>query len=243
MRGGVRHDVVAQVRLTEGVLSFKVQNAGDPKDEDQFRMRVDGDYASVTFDDQTSVSDPLRFERVKTEATVSSDWELNRLYTADDSEVSNAEMKAIFEEDQRVRHNAKTDWKVVNKTDAERREETRKLLTAGALHNGKDYEEAAFVFQHGSQPEDYLLAHTLAMVAVSKGDATAIWIAAATLDRYLEKVGQKQVFGTQYSSNAQHVWTQEPYNHNLISDALRLQLGVPSQAVQAEQLKIYQRQQ
>jgi hypothetical protein len=96
------------------------------------------------------------------------------------------------------------------------------------------------VFQHGDRPEDYLLAHTLAMVSVSKGDPTAIWIASATLDRYLEKIGQKQVFGTQFSSDLQHHWTQEPYDRDLVSDAIRQQLAVPIQALQEEQLKALQ---
>ena len=38
----------------------------------------------------------------------------------------------------------------------------------------------------------------LALAAMEKGDAAARWIAAATLDRYLQKVQQPQVFGTQY---------------------------------------------
>jgi hypothetical protein len=241
----VRKDGVSRVRFVDGVLHFAVVNANDPKDEDLYAMRLDGDHAVMAFDDLPAdiVVAPWQFERADANAMVASDWNPNRLYMQGDSDVPSAEMEAIFKEDQRVRAVAKIDWEVVNKTDAERRLETRKLFATGALHTGKDYEEAAFIFQHGSQSEDFLLAHTLALVAVSKGDATAIWIAAATLDRYLEKIGQKQVFGTQYSSNAQHVWTQEPYNRDLISDALRLQLGVPSQAVQEEQLKIYQRQQ
>ena len=84
------------------------------------------------------------------------------------------------------------------------------------------------------------------MVAVSKGDPTAIWIAAATLDRYLENIKQKQIFGTQYSSSTpsgsqETTWTQEPYDRRLISDALREQLGVPRQALQTRQLQAYQR--
>jgi hypothetical protein len=178
---------------------------------------------------------------------VSTEWERNRAYTVGDFDIPNAQMKAIFDEDQRVRQpGEKIDWSVVGKTDAERREQTRKLLADGALHTGKDFEEAAFVFQHGDQPDDYLLAHTLAMVAVSKGDPTAIWIAAATLDRYLENIKQKQIFGTQYSSSTpsgsqETTWTQEPYDRRLISDALREQLGVPRQALQTRQLQAYQR--
>jgi hypothetical protein len=244
MRGGVRKDKVSQFRVVDGVLHFTVQNANDPKDVDAYVMRVDGARAMVMFDDLPAddVEEPDVFERVEVGATVALDWEPNRLCTARDSDVPNTEMEAIFKEDQRVRTVGKIDWEMVNKTDAERREQTRRLLAIGSLHTGKDFEEAAFVFQHGDSAGDYLLAHTLAMVAVSKGDATAVWIAAATLDRYLWKVGQKQVLGTQYSGDAKHEFTQEPYDRELVSDALREQLGVPSQALQLMQLKAYQSQ-
>jgi hypothetical protein len=244
MRGGVRKDSVSNFRLIDGVLHFKVQNASDPQDEDGYAMRLEGNRAVLAFDDLQGgdVAGPDLFEGVEPNATVALDWEPNRLYTARDSEVSNTEMEAIYKEDQRVRLAVPINWDAVNKTDAKRREETKRLLASGELHTGRDFEEAAVVFQHGDTANDYLLAHTLATVAVSKGDATAIWIAAATLDRYLMKVGQKQVFGTQYSGYAQHQWTQEPYDRGLVSDALREQLGVPSQALQLEQLKAYRSQ-
>jgi hypothetical protein len=244
MRGGVRKDKVSQLRVVDGALHFTVQNANDPKDVDAYVMRLDGARAMVMFDDlpADNADEPEVFERVEVGATVALDWEPNRLYTARDSDVSNTEMEAIYKEDQRVR-TGKIDGEMMNKTDAERREQTRRLLAIGSLHTGKDFEEAAVVFQHGATANDYLLGHTLALVAVSKGDATAVWIAAATLDRYLWKVGQKQVFGTQYySGDAKHEYTQEPYDRELVSDALREQLGVPSQASQLMQLKAYQLQ-
>ena len=40
------------------------------------------------------------------------------------------------------------------------------------------------------------MAHTLAMVAVARGDADARWIGAATLDRYLQAIGRPQVYRT-----------------------------------------------
>lgn len=244
IRGGIRHDRVTQVRLSDGVLHITAQNAIDPKDEDTYAMTVNGDHASLGYDDLGSgvVVAPMQFERAAPDATVATDWEPNRLYTSSDSDNSSAEMKAIFTEDQRVRTIPNVDWDMVSKTDAQRRDQTRKLLAAGALHTGTDYEEAAFVFQHGDKAEDYLLAHTLAMVAVSKGDSTAIWIVAATLDRYLKQIGQKQVFGTQFFTDPKNHWTQEPYDRDLVSDALRRQLAVPTKDLQNEQLKAYQAQ-
>jgi len=244
MHGGVRHDSVVRSHFADGVLHLTIRNANDAQDEDSYAMAVKGDRADLAFDDLPAgvVAEPRTFERAPGGAAVATDWEPNRAYVPGDSDAPSAEMKAMFDEDQRVRSAEHIDWNAIGRTDVERRVQTRKLLAAGALHTGKDYEEAAFVFQHGDSPLDYLLAHTLAMVSVSKGDATAIWIAAATLDRYLENIGQKQIFGTQFSSDPKSKWTQEPYERDLVSDALRRQLGVPPQRVQAEQLKAYQAQ-
>jgi len=244
IKGTVRHDLVVKATLTNGVLHLTIQNANDAKDQDTYAMTVKADHAEIADEDSDmGVSlDPRTFDRVPAGAAVATGWEPNRTYTSGDSDSPNPEMKAIFDEDQRVRQTSKIDWSVVGKSDAERREQTRKLLAAGALHTGSDFEGAAFVFQHGGTAEDYLLAHTLAMIAVSKGDSTAIWIASATLDRYLEHIKQKQIFGTQYSSDGKNSWTQEPYDRALVSDALRQQLGVPSQAMQAKQLQFFQNQ-
>lgn len=158
----------------------------------------------------------------------------------------NAEMSRIYDEDQADRTDSVTaiDWDKIAPRDEQRRLATHKLLAAGLLHTGEDYRRAAFIFQHGRTPDDYLLAHTLAMVAASKGSPGALWIASATLDRYLQAIGQPQVLGTQYTiPNASPDVTQEPYNRALVSDALRAELGVPAQARQAEQLEVYRQEQ
>jgi hypothetical protein len=90
------------------------------------------------------------------------------------------------------------DWQTeVPKHDEARREEARTLLEKPGL-SGEEYFYAAYLFQHGQDANDYLFAHILAMQAVALGYTRAKWISAATLDRYLEQIGQKQVFGTQY---------------------------------------------
>lgn len=144
----------------------------------------------------------------------------------------------------------------VRSRDAMRRAEARKLLAAGELKTAQDFHDAAFIFQHGSDPDDYLLAHILAVEAIVKGDAASKWIAAATMDRYLQAIGQEQVFGTQYLNKGylyvlQHKddpnaakspqaqergWTQEPYDRTLVADALRGEFNVPDQAAQAAKL-------
>lgn len=155
----------------------------------------------------------------------------------------NAEMTALFTADQAVRESAKpeqyADRAFVTKMiadDAARRAATRRLLDAGQLTTADDYYHAAFLFQHGSTPPDYLLAHTLAIAATAKGHKEAAWIAAATLDRYLQSSGQKQIYGTQYRSAKDTGPTMEPYDRTLVPDALRTALGVPDQAAQEVRL-------
>jgi hypothetical protein len=122
--------------------------------------------------------------------------------------------------------------------DTMRREEARSLMSAGELKTAQDFHDAAFIFQHGLQADDYLLAHILAIEAIVKGDASSKWIAASTLDRYLQAIGKSQVFGTQYSgSTNEKGTTQEPYDRILIPDALRNDFCVPDLAQQKKNLK------
>ena len=146
---------------------------------------------------------------------------------------SNAEMKAIYDADQadRAAGGAGIDWSVVTPRDEVRRARTLALVAAGALASGDDYWHAAFVLQHGSEPNDFLLAHTFAVIAAARGRTDATWIAAATLDRYLQKTGRPQIYGTQFNTSLEtRTTTQEPYDRTLVSDALRAALGVPPQA-------------
>lgn len=124
--------------------------------------------------------------------------------------------------------------------DAQRRKQVMDLISRGGLHTGQDFDEAAFVFQHGDRPDDYLLAHTLATVAIAKGSAKSRWIAAATLDRYLQKIQQPQIYGTQYfiGPNQGDKFTQEPYNRQLVPDSLRLDMCVPDQPSQEQVLNL-----
>lgn len=148
---------------------------------------------------------------------------------------SNPEMTAIFKADQDARKDlAGIDWATVMADDAKRRQGTRALLDAGALRSGEDFRHAAFVFQHGDTADDYLLAHTLALVAVARGRPDATWIAAATLDRYLQHIGRKQVYGTQFGTKPGEATTQEPYDRALIPDSLRTALRVPTKQAQEQ---------
>lgn len=144
------------------------------------------------------------------------------------------EIQRIFDADQKDRSHgpslpvSQEEWKKLSDRDEARRKRVRQLIDAGALTTGKDYRQAAFVFQHGATPSDFLFAHLLAMAGVSKGDEDSRWIAAAALDRYLESVKQSQVFGTQFSKRGpSEPWTQEPYDRDLLPDVFRKAFCVP----------------
>jgi hemerythrin len=148
----------------------------------------------------------------------------------------------LFEEDQKDRATANADWDKVSAHDTEHRKLVHQMLEAGALKTGQDFEDASFIFQHGDKPEDYLLAHILALAAMEKGDAKARWIAAATLDRYLQSVKQPQVFGTQYrwdheGPSPSKDATQQPYDTGLLSDAIRKEFCVTTYAGQQSNLE------
>src|SRR5215467_9206634 len=50
-------------------------------------------------------------------------------------------------------------WAGVRQRDAQRRTRALELLRQNLLTTGQDFEDAAFIFQHGEQADDYLLAH------------------------------------------------------------------------------------
>jgi hypothetical protein len=220
-------------------ITITVQNPMDPSDKDTYQISLaDSSHLKLKMGD--SPYEPAILTKAQTPSTPATDWDVSKTYPNDDSAVSSPEMQRIFEQDQKVRQpGVKIDWTAVSKSDAERREATRRLLSNGKLNTGEDFERAAFVFQHGSTPNDYLLAHTLATIAVKKGRGNALWIASATLDRYLQAIHQPQIYGTQFFTRPNEPTTQEPYDRTLISDPLRRQLGVPSQPSQDERRKQY----
>jgi hypothetical protein len=140
---------------------------------------------------------------------------------------TSAAMTALFDADQKARNGSgPIDWAVVGREDGERRKKTQALLEAGVLRSGDDFYHAAFIFQHGGGPDDFLKAHILATVSAARGNAAAIWISAATLDRYLQSIGKPQVAGTQFLT-VDGKTTQEPYERSIMSDSLRNALRVP----------------
>jgi hypothetical protein len=144
-----------------------------------------------------------------------------------------AEIKSLYDADQGDRTMMESsgsgswlpqDMMKIAERDVERRKRTRQLLDDGSLKSADDYYHAAMVMQHGDKPDDFLLANILANASVKLGREKSAWLAAASLDRYLMKIGQPQIFGTQFNSakpSDPSTWTNEPYNKTLVSDTLR----------------------
>lgn len=158
------------------------------------------------------------------------------------TEASNEELKALVARDQAIRTatSVKQDPK---ETDADRRVIVHRMISAGELHTGLDYRNASLVMQHSNTSDDYLLAHALAVIGAGKGDKTALWLSAATLDRYLQSIRQPQIYGTQYSkAPPQSQWTQEPYNRTLLTDVLRKATRVKTLEEQTKQAEEFDKQ-
>ena len=240
INGPIVHYPIIESSVTGNCLAFTTQNPADMNDKHNFRL-CPGAPGHATLRTDIPTFQPWPVTRDRGVVVVATNWDRSRTYFLGETSVSNEEMRQIFEADQKDRQGPieKIDRAVVSKRDSARRKLVRQLLAQAKLHSGKDFERAAFVFQHGDKPDDYLLAHTLATVAVARGYGGAIWISAATLDRYLHSIHQPQIYGTQFEINPEGKVTQEPYNRHLISDTLRQDLGVPSQAEQRIQEKQY----
>ena len=115
----------------------------------------------------------------------------------------NAEVMRLCAEDQadRAPGAGELDWKAVGARDAARLARVKEIYRAGELRSGPDFRQAALVLQHGNQPEDFLLAHELCVVAIAKGELDALWLCAASEDRFLMNLQRPQRFATQYRSD------------------------------------------
>ncbi len=77
------------------------------------------------------------------------------------------------------------------------------------------------------------------MRAAGLGHKDAEWIAAATLDRYLQSIGQPQIYGTQYRFPNGGGVTMEPYDRAFLVDALRKALSAGDLASRERKLAEY----
>lgn len=143
------------------------------------------------------------------------------------SPIDNAELLALYELDQLDRTNP-VDGEAVSQRDAQRQLRVRELLDLGGVQTGADFYHAALVFQHSDGVEGIELAHELAMIGMALGSREARWLAAASYDRLLTRLGRGQRFGTQYISagkdDPMHFAPMEPG----VTDGMRAILNCPA---------------
>ena len=231
----VRREASTARTLSDGGIEFVFPPArpGWPSDRITVRPHDDGTAQMVW---PAFAGTPYRLTRVETAAALGP-WDISRTYKADLERVSDPEVTAIYQADQAARSGGpQIDWTKVAAADATRRARMRVLLAEDHVASGDDYEHAAFIFQHGDRPEDYLLAHALPVIATARGSRNGAWIAAASLDRYLTSVGKPQIYGTQFFPGTVGV-AQEPYARDVLLDVIREASNVPSLRDQAAEMK------
>ena len=121
---------------------------------------------------------------------------------ASSTQATSTELAQMYADDQSTRgtmtQEAGFDWQTRARQDHQRNQRAKTILAACELSSGADFLHAGMVFQHGTTPQDALLAHELAVIAASKGDVRGPALAAKGLDRYLRGIGALQRFGTQF---------------------------------------------
>ncbi|PTX91253.1 hypothetical protein [Opitutus sp. ER46] len=138
----------------------------------------------------------------------------------------NPELARLFREDQDDRQAGQViDWSKVIPRDAARVKRAKELYNRGLLRTGGDYFHAAMVLQRADAADDFLLAHELCIVALLKGEKRARWLAAASEDRFLLKIGRPQRFGTQYRGRGDAA-AEPATGPAAVSDALRREFNV-----------------
>ena len=219
-----------------GTLRLVATKPGDAKEKTEFDFTVDASGEGRLKPAGAPIA-PWTLVRHTGEGQpqVWNGWDPKRSYLIDEPYVApHPAMADIYKADQAVRQSMASftaNAAQIEKDDAARRAQVRALLEKGELRAGEDFRLAALVFQHGSEPRDFLFAHALALVAMAKGDRSASWIAAASLDRYLQSIDRPQMFGTGFAPDGR---SQGSFDRDLVSDAIRRELNVPALAEQRQ---------
>lgn len=88
--------------------------------------------------------------------------------------------------------------------DAKRLVRVRELVQQDKIVTAEDFDRAALLFQHGDTPEDILVAHELSFIALLKKKGRGLGnLPVLAEDRFLERIGYRQRFGSQGRSFVQ----------------------------------------
>ena len=151
----------------------------------------------------------------------------------------NRDLYEVYQADQADRRTRPIDWDAVSPRDSLRRAAVGAMLLAGEVRAADDLYHAAMVYQHGESPESFLLANLLTREAVrlDPSHAYARQMVAMTHDRYLWNTGRPQVYGTQSRIGEDGLWTSEPFDPTVVTDAERVAAGSLSAEAKREWLE------
>jgi hypothetical protein len=94
------------------------------------------------------------------------------------------------------------DSKKIMEKDLMHRKRVGEMFGEGCLKSAHDYLNAALIYQHGDTPDHHYQAYIWANRAATIGNNNekneGKSMAATAIDRYLIKIGKKQLFGSQY---------------------------------------------
>lgn len=127
-----------------------------------------------------------------------------------------SELKDLFRADQDERKHhpdyGTPEYWILRERDAERRRRLEAIIASGGLKEPEDHYYAAWILNHGESVEEIWQAHILAKKAAGEGFRRALWLAAATYDRWLMYQGRPQKYGTQIVPDGKRhrVWDVEP---------------------------------
>jgi hypothetical protein len=128
------------------------------------------------------------------------------------------------------RSSRKIDWAIVKVRDAKRQSEMRALLKIGRVGTATEYFCASEVMQHSDDAESIDLAHALAVLSYTLDPTVenTRYMVAATQDRYLQKMGRGQWYGTQYGRDKDGKLYQMSIESSAINDDARRRMSVPT---------------
>jgi hypothetical protein len=119
-------------------------------------------------------------------------------------ETDNLRLEELYLADQQDRqavYDTPQDVAALKQRDTMRKTSVLDMMVQGTVNTSNDLYRAAVLLLHGSEPNDFLTAHRLAVLAAINGHRPSRWLAAASLDRFLMSVNLPQVYGTQFEHN------------------------------------------
>lgn len=134
----------------------------------------------------------------------------------------NAELKKMYDEDQKARMASTIDWVQLSKSDSIRQKQVYELIHSGQLNTGKDYYHSAMIFQHGIDTTASAMAVKMMKKAIDLDSTVNRWLLAAAIDRDLMRRDKPQIYGTQYIKMGQDAkWERYKIDSTQVTDIER----------------------